>query len=98
MIDLHNDSYISMLIEAGKILNGTKVYKPSGDVDYILCTDEPDFYSIIVSDRNRYGKHVEVVYLKHSNDKYYEYPKNKLLRVRIDKYDLQRIIDETSEY
>lgn len=98
MIDLHNDSYITVLIEAGKILDGTTVYKPAGDVGYILCTEEPNFTSIIYTDTKRYGKGKGMVYLKHSNDKYYAYPKNKILRVRVDKYDLQRIIDATSEY
>ncbi len=97
MIDLNNDSYITVLIEAGKILDGTKVFKPSGDVDYILCTQKPNSNCIVNNDIKRYGKGGKV-YLKHSNNKYYAYPKNKLLRVRIDKYDLQRIIDDTSEY
>ena len=98
MIDLNNDTYITVLIEAGKILDGTFVYKPSGDVRYILCTEEPDSNCIVNTDTKRYGRGGGKVYLKHSNNKYYAYPKKKLLRVRIDKYDLQRIIDNTSEY
>lgn len=98
MINLNKNDYINVLVEASKITDGTIVYKPMGDVAYILCTEEPTFSSIIYTDTRRYGTSKGMVYLRHDNDKYYAYPANKSLRVRIDKYDLQRIIDESSEY
>lgn len=98
MINLTNDDYLTVLIDAGKIEDGSTVFKPQGDVDYVLCTEKPSFNSIIYTDTRRYGTNKGMVYLKHSNGKYYAYPKNKPLRVRVDKYDLQRIIDESCEY
>ena len=98
MIDLNNKDYITVLIEASRIEDGTIVYKPTGDIQYRLYVDEPGYGSVINTDIRRYGTRNGMVYLMHDNGKYYAYPKNKFLRVRIDKYDLQRIIDETSEY
>lgn len=98
MINLSNDNYIDVLIQAHKVSDGTTVYKPAGDVEYTLYTENPASGSIIHTDTRRHGTNNGMVYLKHANGKFYSYPKNKALRVRIYKYDLQRLIDETCEY
>ncbi|QXO11218.1 hypothetical protein pEaSNUABM19_00072 [Erwinia phage pEa_SNUABM_19] len=97
MIDLNKTDYVTILIEAAKILDGTLVQKPTGEVIYTLETEKPN-KTYAYNDWGRYEKEYGMVYLKHENGVYYSYPKNKMLKVTIYKYDLQKYIDETCEY
>lgn len=98
MINLQDDNYITILIEASKIGEGTLVYKPVGDVEYTLVKNEPVESWKIKTDYRRYGRNCDFVYLLHESGYYYIYPANKVLRVVVYKYDLQKYIDDTSEY
>lgn len=97
MIDLSNIDYVTVLIEAGRIEEGTEVQKPSGEVLYTLTHIKPPA-NLLRTNYARYGRNTEIVYLKHSNGLCYHYPADLKLKVKIYKYDLQKEIDDTCEY
>lgn len=97
MIDLNGEDYVTVLIEAGRIEEGTVVKKPTGECEYVLTYHEPASH-LVRTNYNRYGRNEKMVYLEHSNGIYYHYPAKLKLKVDIYKYDLQKEIDDTCEY
>lgn len=97
MIDLSGIDYITVLIEAGRIEEGSIVQKPTGEVLYKLTYKKPEQH-LIRSIYRRYGRDVDIVYLRHDNGIYYQYPVDLKLKIRVYKYDLQKEIDDTCEY
>lgn len=97
MIDLNGENYVTVLVEAGRIMEGTEVRKPMGDVPYTIHFEEPE-RNLRRTNFARYGRETKVVYLMHENGIYYDYPMDQLLKITVYKYDLQNLIDETCEY
>lgn len=97
MINLDSEDYITIIIEAGRVEEGTVVQKPCGEVLYTLTYIEPERH-LLRTNYARYGRDTEMVYLQHSSGLYYHYPVEYLLKVKIYKYDLQKEIDDTCEF
>ncbi|EBS4516676.1 hypothetical protein DQT32_04610 [Salmonella enterica subsp. enterica serovar Braenderup] len=97
MIDLNGENYVTVLVEAGRIMEGTEVRKPMGDVPYTIHFEEPP-RNLRRTNYNRYGRDTQMVYLLHECGIYYDYPMDQLLKLTVYKYDLQNLIDETCEY
>lgn len=97
MIDLTNIDYVTVLVPAGRIEEGTIVQKPSGEVFYTITHEKPPQH-LLRTNYNRYGRDSDMVYLRHDNGICYHYPSDLMLKVRMYKYDLQKEIDDTCEY
>lgn len=97
MIDLNGENYVTVLVEAARIKEGTEVRKPMGDVPYTIYFNEPPRH-LRRTNYARYGRDTQVVYLMHENGIYYDYPIEQLLKITVYKYDLQHLIAETCEY
>jgi len=97
MIDLTNIDYVTILVPAGRIEEGTVVQKPSGEVLYTITHEKPQQH-LLRTNYNRYGRDSDMVYLRHDNGICYHYPADLMLKVRMYKYDLQKNIDDTCEY
>ena len=97
MIDLSGVDYITVLVDAGRIEEGSIVQKPAGEVEYTITHVKPPQH-LLRTNYNRYGRDCEMVYLRQANGLCYHYPADLKLKVRMYKYDLQKEIDDTCEY